>query len=46
MDEIASESVLNEVYPWLCERRLDYSPNDDVWDVRWRPEELRPKFQE
>ena len=26
MDEIDSESVLNQVYPWLCERRLDYSP--------------------
>ena len=46
MDEIASESVLNQVYPWLCQRRLDYSPNDDVWDVRWRREELRPKLQE
>ena len=46
MDEIASESVLNEVYPWLRERRLDYSPNDDVWDVRWRREELRPKLLE
>ena len=46
MDEIASESVLNQVYPWLCARRLDYSPNDDVWNVRWRREEARPKFQE
>jgi RNA-directed DNA polymerase len=46
MDEIASESVLNQVYPWLCERRLDYSPDDDVSDVRWRRDELRPKLQE
>jgi RNA-directed DNA polymerase len=46
MDEIASESVLNQAYAWLCERRRDYSPNDDVWDVRWRWEELRPKLQD
>jgi hypothetical protein len=46
MDEIASEPVLDEAYAWLCERRLDYSPNDDVWDVRWRWAELRPKLQE
>ncbi len=46
MDEIASESVLNQAYAWLCERRLDYSANDDVWDVRWQWEELRPKLQE
>ncbi len=46
MDEIASESVLNQAYAWLCERRLDYSPNDDVWDVRWRWEELRRRLQD
>jgi RNA-directed DNA polymerase len=46
MDEIASESVLNQAYAWLCERRLDYSPNDDVWDVRWRWDELRPRLQD
>ena len=46
MDEIASESVLDQAYAWLCERRRDYSPNDDVWDVRWRWEELRPRLQD
>jgi len=46
MDEIASESVLNQAYAWLCERRLDYSPNDDLWDVRWRWEELRPRLRD
>jgi hypothetical protein len=45
IDEIASESVLEQAYAWLCERRQDYSPNDDVWDVRWRWEEIRPLLQ-
>jgi RNA-directed DNA polymerase len=45
MDEIASESVLGQAYAWLCERRQDYSPNDDVWDIRWRWEEIRPQLQ-
>jgi RNA-directed DNA polymerase len=45
MDEIASESVLQRSYARLCERRRDYSPNDDVWDVRWRWEEIRPQLQ-
>jgi RNA-directed DNA polymerase len=45
MEEIASESVLDQAYAWLCERRLDYSANDDVWDVRWRWEEIRPQLQ-
>jgi hypothetical protein len=34
MDEIPSESVLNQAYAWLCEPRLAYSPNDHVWDMR------------
>src|SRR5271166_1291542 len=45
MDEIASESILEQAYAWLCESRQDYSPNDDVWDVRWRWEEIRPQLQ-
>ncbi len=45
MDEIASESILEQAYAWLCERRQDYSPNDDVWDVRWHWEEIRPQLQ-
>ena len=45
MDEIASESVLRQAYAWLCERRLDNSPNDDVWDVRWRWGQIRPQLQ-
>jgi len=43
--EIASESVLNQARAWLCERRRDYSPNDDVWDVRWRWDGIRPWLQ-
>jgi hypothetical protein len=34
MEEIASESVLNQAYAWICERHHGYSPNVDVWDVR------------
>jgi RNA-directed DNA polymerase len=45
MDEIASESVLHQAYVWLCERRQDYSPHDDVWDVRWRCEEILPQLR-
>jgi RNA-directed DNA polymerase len=45
IDEIASDDVLRQAYDWLCERRVDYSPNDDVWDVRWRWEEVRPALR-
>ena len=46
IDEIASDDVLRQAYDWLCERRVDYSPNDDAWDVRWRWEEIRPALQD
>ncbi len=45
MDEIASESVLKKAYARLCERRQDDSPNDEVWDLRWRLEEIRWQLQ-
>ena len=30
---------------WLCERRRDYSHNDDVWEVRFRWAEIKPVLQ-
>jgi RNA-directed DNA polymerase len=36
---------LQQAYAWLRERRRDHSPHDDVWDVRWRWEEIRPRLQ-
>lgn len=38
--KIASDSVIDHVYDWLCERRMDYSHIDDVWDIRFRWAEI------
>ena len=45
MDEIASESVLNQAYAWLCERGLGWSAHSDVWDASRRWEKTRPQPQ-
>lgn len=45
MEEIASESVLEEAYAWLCKRRENYSHNDEVWEVRFRWKEIRISLQ-
>ena len=45
MWEIASDSVLEEAYQWLCERRRDYSHNDDVWRVRQHWAEVKRVLQ-
>jgi RNA-directed DNA polymerase len=42
---IASDEVLEQAYRWLCERRKDYSHNDDVWEVRYRWTEIQPVLQ-
>ena len=46
MDEITSESVLDQAYAKLCGRRRNYSPNDDVWDLHWRWEDFRPRLRQ
>ncbi len=45
MQNIAADAVLEEAYTWLCERRKDYSPNDDAWDLRRRWAEIKPQLQ-
>ncbi len=34
MDGIASDAVIDAAYAWLCRRRTDYSPPNDVWRLR------------
>ncbi len=46
MAEIASDEVLDKAYLWLCDRRKDYSPNNDVWTLRWRWREVEPQVQQ
>ena len=45
MHEIASDEVIEAAYAWLCERRKDYSANNDVWNVRWRWAQIKPQLQ-
>ena len=45
MDDIASDTVLEQAYRWLCQRRKDYSHNDAVWEVRYRWSEIKPQLQ-
>ena len=45
MDLIASDAVLDEAYAWLCDRRRDYSPHDDVLTLRERWADVKPRLQ-
>ena len=43
--QLASDEVLDSAFEWLCRRRLNYSPNSDVWAFRrdWQAEKQRVK---
>ena len=46
MDQIASDAVLEQAYQWLCRRRRDNSPHDDVWSLRERWANVKTQLQE
>ncbi len=45
IQKIASDSVIDTAYEWLCKKRKDYSHYDEVWDIRFRWAELKPYLQ-
>jgi retron-type reverse transcriptase len=45
IQKIASDYVIGTAYDWLCKRRKDYSHNDEVWDIRFRWSEVKPRLQ-
>ena len=45
MDLIASDAVLDEAYAWLCDRRKDFSAHDEVWTLRERWADVKPRLQ-
>ncbi|MEN8221060.1 MAG: reverse transcriptase domain-containing protein [Pseudomonadota bacterium] len=45
INQIASDTVLDQAYEWLCKQRQDYSPNNDVWELRRRWHEFKPLLQ-
>lgn len=42
---ITSDAVLAQAHAWVCRQRREYSPKCDVWDQRWRWDEVRPRLQ-
>ncbi|MHC4139177.1 MAG: reverse transcriptase/maturase family protein [Planctomycetota bacterium] len=45
IQKVASDSVIDSAYDWLCKRRKGYSHNDEVWDIRFRWSEFKPHLQ-
>jgi len=45
MTEIISETIIDQAYEWLCQRRKDYSHHNDVWHLRWKWAVIKPELQ-
>ena len=45
MGEVASSTVLDRAFVWLCQRRVNYGDSADVWNVRFRWPELKLQLQ-
>ena len=35
---------LDEAYDWLCDLRIDYSPNSDIWNLRRHWKKVKPRI--
>ena len=45
IESVASDRILDQAYKWLCKARLKYSPNSDVWDLRFNWKRMKPLIQ-
>ena len=45
IQKIASDSLIDSAYEWLCKRRRDYSHNDEVWNIRFKWSDVKPLLQ-
>ena len=46
MEQIASAETLEQGFGWVCRKRENYSPNNDVWDLRRHWQIIKPKLQQ
>ena len=45
MEQVASCGVMDEAYEWLCQTRINYSANADIWDLRKNWSLVQPQLQ-
>ncbi|MCP4111818.1 MAG: hypothetical protein GY749_40880 [Desulfobacteraceae bacterium] len=45
MENIASDAVIDQAYEWLCRHRAEYSDCNDVWNLRFDWDRIRPQIQ-
>jgi len=46
MESIACDATIDLAYEWLCASRDHHWHNSDVWDLRWRWNQIKPRVQQ
>jgi len=46
IERVASDEILDIAFDWVCKRRIHYSHNSDIWDLRLNWQEIKPKIQQ
>jgi hypothetical protein len=46
IEAVASTETIDTAYQWFCHRRQKQQHNADIWDLRWRWEDNKPRIQQ
>ena len=45
IQQLTSDTTINRAYTWLCQKRKNTSPNNDIWFLRRDWHKLKPRLQ-
>ena len=46
IDQVASDENIEQAFSWLCLKRKEHSPNNDVWNLRRHWQTIKPNLQQ
>jgi RNA-directed DNA polymerase len=45
IEQVASDEIIEQAFSWLCLKRKEHSPNNDVWNLRRDWQTVKPDLQ-
>jgi len=45
IEQVASDEIIEQAFSWLCLKRKEHSPNNDVWNLRRHWQTIKPNLQ-
>ena len=46
IEKVASDEIIEQAFLWLCLKRKEHSPNNDVWNLRRHWQTVKPNLQQ